>query len=96
MVRYPSYHDVILLAIKMQSRPGINIRRVKNMAQPFSTEVLTENNATGTRKEREQARPVKRVLDRRSHEVVGWLYRWNTGHLAVMWKAEKCDEVVYE
>ena len=54
------------------------------MAQHHRSGRFIQRTATGTRKEREQARAVKRVLDRRSHEVVGWLYRWNTGDLAVM------------
>lgn len=44
----------------------------------------------------EQARAIKRVLDMRSREVVGWLYRWDTGHLAVMWKGEMRENVIYE
>ena len=66
------------------------------MAQHHRSGIFNQRTATGTRKEKEQARAVKRVLDRRSLEVVGWLYRWNTGDLAVMWKDRKCDEVVYE
>ena len=55
-----------------------------------------ENDMTGLLSEREQAHPIKRVLDQKSREVVGWLYRWNTGHVAVMWKGERCEDVIYE
>lgn len=43
-----------------------------------------------------EAHPIQRVLDQSSREVVGWLYRWNTGQVAVMWKGERCENVVYE
>ncbi len=58
--------------------------------------VPTENDMFGSLGEREQAHPIKRVLDQNSREVVGWLYRWNTGQVAVMWKRERCENVIYE
>jgi hypothetical protein len=45
---------------------------------------------------REEARPVHRVLDRNTRQLVGWLYEWNTGERMVMWKNGKRDDVVYE
>lgn len=66
------------------------------MGKQYGDEVFIGVNTTGMLKERVQARAVKRVLDRRSLEIVGWLYRWNTGHLAVMWKDEKQEDVIYE
>lgn len=55
-----------------------------------------EDGMNGSLGEREQAHPIKRVLDQKSREVVGWLYRWNTGHVAVMWKGDRCENVIYE
>jgi hypothetical protein len=45
---------------------------------------------------REEARPVQRVLDRKTRRLVGWLYEWNTGERMVMWKEGKRADVVYE
>ena len=45
---------------------------------------------------KEQARAIKRILDRQTHQVVGWLYEWNTGQLSVMWKDGERKSVVYE
>lgn len=42
------------------------------------------------------AEPVKRILDRSTREVVGWLYEWNTGSLVPMWKCGRKSDVVYE
>ena len=58
-------------------------------------DAFNKNNATTMRVKREQARAIKRILDRNSREVVGWLYEWNTGQLAVMWKDGRRDDVVY-
>jgi hypothetical protein len=68
----------------------------ENMTHQTDTITSLPNNAPRKRMEREQGRPVKRVLDQRSREVVGWLYQWNTGQFGIMWKAEHCDNVVYE
>ncbi|MBM3603264.1 MAG: hypothetical protein FJX25_00580 [Alphaproteobacteria bacterium] len=57
--------------------------------------MFAENDVTEVMTERE-AHPVKRVLDANSREVVGWLYKWNTGSLAVMWKGERRENVIYE
>ncbi|QDA36036.1 hypothetical protein E4191_18040 (plasmid) [Paracoccus liaowanqingii] len=55
-----------------------------------------ESDMVGVPGVREQAYPIKRVLDQESRKVVGWLYRWNTGQVAVMWKGERCESVIYE
>ncbi|TJZ90578.1 hypothetical protein FA743_14340 [Paracoccus gahaiensis] len=55
-----------------------------------------ESDMVGVLGDREQAYPIKRVLDQESRKVVGWLYRWNTGQVAVMWKGERCESVIYE
>ena len=41
------------------------------------------------------ARAVKRILDRKSGALVGWLYEWNTGELVPRWKAEARSDVIY-
>ena len=38
---------------------------------------------------------VKRILDRQSGTLVGWLYEWNTGELVPRWKAEARSDVIY-
>lgn len=50
----------------------------------------------GDRKKREQARAIKRVRDRDTREIVGYLYEWNTGQLNVMWTGDVRTNVVYE
>lgn len=42
------------------------------------------------------ATPIKRILDRSSREVVGWLYEWNTGAQVPMWRDGRRSDVVYE
>ena len=42
------------------------------------------------------AKSVKRILDRQSGELVGWLYEWNTGDLVPRWKGEARSDVVYD
>jgi hypothetical protein len=48
------------------------------------------------RKQRLHAEPVKRILDRKTRVVVGWLYKWNTGKFMPMWKDGKRADVIYE
>jgi hypothetical protein len=45
---------------------------------------------------RRHARPIKRILDRNTRKVVGWLYEWNTGALVPMWKSEVYDDIIYD
>ena len=47
-------------------------------------------------KERSEARVVKRILDARTREVVGWLYRWEEGGEFVLWKDGPVEDVVHE
>lgn len=47
-------------------------------------------------KERLAARAIKRILNRQSREVVGWLYEWNTGEQGPMWKNGRCQDIIYE
>jgi hypothetical protein len=51
---------------------------------------------TMARKKRLHAEPIKRILDRKTRVVVGWLYRWNTGSEVPMWKDGKRTDVIYE
>ncbi|SFO26283.1 hypothetical protein SAMN04487859_12157 [Roseovarius lutimaris] len=48
------------------------------------------------RKKRLYAKPIKRILDRKTRTVVGWLYEWNTGAQVPMWKDGKKTDVIYE
>ena len=45
---------------------------------------------------RKTAEPIKFILDQETRDVVGWLYKWNTGALVPMWKDGKCENVIYE
>lgn len=47
-------------------------------------------------KTRLEAEPIKRILDRATREVVGWLYEWNTGSQVPMWKNGRKTDVIYE
>jgi hypothetical protein len=47
-------------------------------------------------KQRRHAEPIKFILDRDTRDVVGWLYKWNTGALVPMWKDGACQNVIYE
>ncbi len=42
------------------------------------------------------AKPIKRILDRKTLEVVGWLYEWNTGELLPMWKSGAATDYIYD
>ncbi|SHF67437.1 MULTISPECIES: hypothetical protein [Litoreibacter] len=42
-----------------------------------------------------EARFVSFILDRKSHEIVGWLFEWNTGEQMPMWKDEVHEDVVF-
>ena len=45
---------------------------------------------------RVHARAVKRIFDRETGQLVGWLYEWNTGSLVPRWKSEAREDVIYE
>jgi hypothetical protein len=42
------------------------------------------------------ARAIKRILDRQTGELVGWLYEWNTGEIVPRWKTNAQTDVIYE
>jgi hypothetical protein len=44
---------------------------------------------------RKYATPIRRILDRETGKLVGWLYEWNTGAIVPMWKSEPFENVVY-
>ena len=60
------------------------------------SDLFAGNGLAALRGQKLHATPIKRVLDADTRQVVGWLYRWNTGHLSVMWKGERCENFVYE
>ena len=66
------------------------------MGKQLSCDAFAENDLNALSSQREHATPIKRVLNKDTRQVVGWLYRWNTGHLSVMWKGERCENFVYE
>lgn len=45
---------------------------------------------------KEQAKAVKRILDARTREIVGWLYEWNDGTQTPLWKDGAKSDVTYE
>jgi len=47
-------------------------------------------------KERLVAHPIKRIVDVETNELVGWLYRWNTGEHAPMWMNGSRTKVRHE
>lgn len=47
-------------------------------------------------KKRTQARAVKRIFDKNSGELVGWLYEWNTGEVVPRWQGEAIKDVYYK
>ncbi|MEJ8563581.1 hypothetical protein QTO30_21635 [Yoonia sp. GPGPB17] len=51
---------------------------------------------TGKQQKRLHACAVKRILDRQTGELVGWLYEWNTGELVPRWKAKAQTDIVYD
>lgn len=69
---------------------GPIVMRKSSMAH-VDTSRLPENEP-----KRVHARAVKRILDRQSGELVGWLYEWNTGALVPRWKAEAHEDVIYD
>lgn len=48
------------------------------------------------RQERLEAKAIKRILDVRTREIVGWLYEWNTGEILPRWKDGCREKVIYE
>lgn len=46
--------------------------------------------------QRLQARAIHRIFDRKTGDLVGWLYEWNTGTRVSRWKSEAHDDVYYD
>ncbi len=59
-------------------------------------DIDVEQYPTSVCNRRLEARVIKWILDRKSREVVGWLYEWNTGEREKMWKDGICNDVIYE
>lgn len=78
-----------------RSRPSMSMGDTK-MAKHLGGKAFGCDDTTAPLVESAHARAIKRVLDARSRDVVGWLYQWDTGDLSIMWKDERCDDVTYE
>ena len=65
--------------VKIKTKPIFAARRVKKC----------------DREERLHAHAVKRIYDRQTGELVGWLYEWNTGELVPRWSAIPHSDIVY-
>ncbi|ATF04030.1 hypothetical protein PhaeoP75_04431 (plasmid) [Phaeobacter gallaeciensis] len=48
------------------------------------------------RQKRLEAKAIKRILDAKTREIVGWLYEWNTGEILPRWKDGRRENVIYE
>lgn len=57
---------------------------------------VRKSRPAGKDQKRLHARAVKRILDRQTGELVGWLYEWNTGELVPRWKAKAQTDIVYD
>lgn len=66
------------------------------MGKQFDDRSLMAPTAIDESEERKTATAIKRVLDRKTRKVVGWLYQWNSGHMAVLWNDKRYDDIVYE
>jgi hypothetical protein len=51
---------------------------------------------TMPRQKRLEAKAIKRILDARTREIVGWLYEWDTGEILPRWKDGRRENVIYE
>ena len=65
------------------------------LTTPNSSSQLSDKKPVSRPSKKRHARAIKRVLDGKSREIVGWLYEWNTGQIAVMWKDQPCEDVIY-
>ena len=74
---------------KMISTGPITVRRPSRNHADGSPELIAEP-------KRVHARAVKRIFDRETGELVGWLYEWNTGSLVPRWKSKVRKDVIYE
>ena len=73
---------------------GTVLRTLTNPTGP-----IAQNARKTTRQEanqRRHAEPIKIIRDKDTLDVVGWLYKWNTGALVPMWKDGKCANVIFE
>jgi len=65
------------------------------MTDQIRSHQFSDGKSEGFTVRKEQAHAIRRVLDRKSHKIVGWLYEWNTGQIAVLWKDRPCEDVIY-
>ena len=78
---------------------GVSIVRTALRKLTKPTGSIASNAIKTTRKEanqRRHAEPIKVIRDKNTLDVVGWLYKWNTGALVPMWKDGKCTNVFFE
>lgn len=68
---------------------------IRTKPDPQPIDLMDSINASAD-KTRLHAEPIKRILDRTTREVVGWLYEWNTGSQVPMWKDGRKSDVIYE
>lgn len=68
---------------------------IRSQPDPHTIELMNSINVP-VDETRLHAAPIKRILDRTTREVVGWLYEWNTGSQVPMWKEGRKTDVVYE
>lgn len=57
---------------------------------------VQKRRVSGKTPKRLHAKAIKRILDRQSGELVGWLYEWNTGEVVPRWKAGAQSNVIYD
>jgi len=81
----------VTIAARTKLTPAAQID-LKRSAQKLGKETTT----CGAEPRRTDARAVKRIYDRGSGELVGWLYEWNTGALVPRWKSETYEDVFYD
>lgn len=77
-----------------QNRGLILTTAVRTLSGPI--EAIASTRCRREVNKRRHARPIKRILDRKTRKVVGWLYEWNTGALVPMWRSEVYEDVIYE
>lgn len=78
-----------VVSIKMTSNVPI-VPRNETKAHEKGTQ------STDALPNRLHARAVKRIFDRQTGDLVGWLYEWNTGALVPRWKSEAHEDVYFE
>jgi len=58
--------------------------------------LIVDHKTQKSEQEKLEARAIRRILDRKSGVVVGWIYLWNNGQEEPMWICERRDGVTYD